>query len=79
MSLKISYNNPAYPKGEELDLTGVGIIKNGSTVTLDEDAELAFVSRTGQSVKDYFKGSEVVKIEGQSEVKTSEVTSGGES
>lgn len=47
----------------------MGLVNNGSSVEMDEDAEHAFVSKTGQSVEDYFKGSEVVKVSGSSELK----------
>lgn len=63
MPLKVSYNNPALPKGQEIDLGGF-MVKNGSTVELTKEQEESIVARIGVSVKDYFAGSEDVKVDG---------------
>lgn len=72
MAYKITYEHPDFPKGHEFDMTGVGLVENGKARTLNHDEEVAFVSRNGMSVKDYFKGSEAVKLEGTTELKSSE-------
>jgi hypothetical protein len=73
MAYKITYEHPDFPKGHEFDMTGVGIVENGKTKTLDKDAEIHFVAMTGQTVKDYFSESESVKVEGSTELKSAEV------
>lgn len=80
MSLKVSFTHPHFDKGTEVDLTGVGLIKNGGSKTLNEEEERAAVARLGMGVKEYFKDSEQVKVEGTTELKSTEVetlTEGG--
>lgn len=82
MTLKLTWTHPDMPKGEEGEIRGVGLVKNGSSVTLNEEQERNAIAVLGMSVKDFFKDSEQVKVEGTSEVKVSEVdipdTGGGE-
>jgi hypothetical protein len=77
MALKVSFNDPAFPKDEEFDLGGV-LVKNGGSVTLTEDQERAILARFGMTAKDYFADSEAIKVEGTAEVKGKEVKEGGE-
>ena len=37
MTLTVTMNHPDYPKGEEFDLSGVGLIKNKESFTIDDD------------------------------------------
>jgi hypothetical protein len=37
MTLTVTMNHPDYPKGEEFDLSGVGMIKNGESFTIEDD------------------------------------------
>jgi hypothetical protein len=76
MAYTIEYNHPDFDKGEEFDVTGVGLIKNGGTVKLDEEAERSFVATTGRSVKDYFKGNANFKLTGTTELKSNEKEGG---
>lgn len=72
MALKLSYNNAALPKGQEVDLGGV-LAKNGSTVELSEEQELSLAARVGMPVRDYFKDSEDVKVEGTATVAAKDI------
>jgi hypothetical protein len=72
MSLKLSYHNPAFPKDQEFDLGGV-LVKNGSSITLSEEQELSMAARFGTTVKEHFKESEDVKVEGTAEVKAADI------
>jgi hypothetical protein len=72
VALKLSFHDPAFPKDKEVDLGGV-LVKNGGSVTLSENQETTLVSRHGMSVKDYFKGSEMVKVEGTTELSAKEL------
>lgn len=72
MALKLSYDNPSFPKDYEFGVPDVGIIKNGSSVTLDEETERLFVASRGTSVKDALKEDKSFKVEGTSELSTSE-------
>ena len=74
MGLKISYKHPDFPKDQEFDLRGFGLIKNGGSKTLSKEEEEAAVALHGMSVKDYFKGNEMAKVEGTTELSSSEVS-----
>ena len=73
MTLKVTWTHPDQPKGEEWAVQGLGLVKNGHAVTLDEEAERRAVAFFGMPVKDRFKDSEQFKVEGTSEVKVSDV------
>lgn len=73
MSYTIKFTHPDFDKDAEFELTGVGLVTNGKEFKMDADAERAFVSRNGVSVKDYFQGSEMVNVSGTSELKADEV------
>lgn len=80
MSLKVSYKNDAFPKDYEFEVYGIGLIKNGGSVTLSKDQEERAVTMVGMSVKDYVKDSADVSVEGTTELKANEVetlTEGG--
>ena len=81
MPLKVSYKNDAFPKDYEFDVHGIGLVKNGGTITLDKEEEERAVSLLGMPVKDYVKGSADLSVEGTTELKAAEVetlTEGGE-
>lgn len=70
--LEIAVDFPDFPKGTEMDIGGV-LVKNGETTKLDEDAELAFVSRHRVAVKDKLANSPNVKLTGTAKYGPSEV------
>jgi hypothetical protein len=53
--VKLTYNNPAFEKGLEIDLPGIGLIKNGEPFEVDEDQEAAYKDRTGNSLAEVAK------------------------
>jgi hypothetical protein len=67
VALKLSFNDSAFPKGTPVDVGGV-LVDNGGSITLSEDQEASLVARHGMSVREYFKDSEMVKVEGSTEV-----------
>lgn len=75
MAYKITYNHPAYDKDQELDIRGIGLIKNGGSVTLDDAAETTFIQLTGMTVKDKIGNDEHFTVEGSSSLKKSDVDS----
>jgi hypothetical protein len=75
MALKLTYDNPSYPKDEEIEVHGLGLVKNGRSVELTEDQEKSFVSVYGESVRDATKDDENVKVEGTALLGAKEVTS----
>jgi hypothetical protein len=43
MGLKIEFDNPALAKGEEVGIVGVGLVKNGGSVTITDAQVKALV------------------------------------
>lgn len=61
--LNVAVDFPDLPKGTEMDLGGL-LVKNGETTEIDEDAELAFVSRHRQGIKEWAGDSDHIKVSG---------------
>jgi hypothetical protein len=72
MALKVTFSNPAFPKGTEFD-TVFGLVKNGSPKTLTEEDERMCLARTGNSVKDQLAGNDAFKVEGTPILSSKEV------
>lgn len=80
MALKVTYNSPAHEKGAEVEVVGLGLLKNGESRTLTDEDELNFFSLHGESVKDKLGKDEMFKVEGTVEVRKSELPDlGGDS
>jgi hypothetical protein len=57
MPLTVVYNNPAYPKGEEVALKGLGLLENGGAgKELSEVEEIEFLSLYGVTLKEHSEG-----------------------
>ena len=69
MALKVQIKHPTQGPDVEFAIPGAGLVKNGDTVTLDEEQEAMAVSIVGMSLKDYYKDDEMVTVSGTSEVK----------
>ena len=63
MAYKLTVNHPHFPAGHEFDVTGVGLVENGKSVTLDAEAVERFETITGAKITDYFKDNENYKLE----------------
>jgi hypothetical protein len=48
--VKLTYNNPAFAKGQEIDLPGFGLIKNGEEFEVSDEEAKDYKSRTGNSL-----------------------------
>jgi hypothetical protein len=72
MGLEVSFTNEQFPKDYEFDVGGL-LIPNMGSVKLDDDAELNFVSRHRQAVKDWAGDSEQVKVTGSPKYGPAEV------
>lgn len=46
--MKVRVEVPEFEKGLELDLPGVGLVKNGTTVDMDKDQLAAYEARVGR-------------------------------
>lgn len=78
MAYTVKYKNPSYPEGQPLHLVNIGLVENGGSVKLSEEAEVAFIARTGQSVKDYFANRPMIEVSGTSELNKKQKEEGGE-
>lgn len=75
MAYTLEVKHPDFPKDWEFDLDGI-LVKNGSSAKVSEEQEQAFLSKWGQSIKDIYGKSEIVKLSGTTELSKS--SSGGE-
>jgi hypothetical protein len=66
MAKVVSYDNPAFEKGVEVDLGGI-LVPNGGSVDITPELEDALVSKNGTNLRDHFKGNAHVKYSGKSE------------
>lgn len=62
MGIKVEFTNKAFPKDREFDVGGVALVKNGSSVELDDDQEAMFKSKNGATVKEFYKNSKNFKV-----------------
>jgi hypothetical protein len=69
--IEVKIDHPEFPKDMEFDLGGI-LALNGKAVKLDEDAELAFVARHRQSVKDKLANNEYITVSGTAKYGPSE-------
>lgn len=71
MALKVTYQHDAFPKGMEVAVDRLGVLKNGEPTTISKEDEEAFVAEHGMSVKEAFKDYKNVKVEGTAEASKS--------
>ena len=69
MALKVSFKHPSLGDDVEVEIPGVGLVKNGGSRTLTEEDEQNFFGRTQQKVKDYYKDDGNFEVSGTSEAK----------
>jgi hypothetical protein len=78
VAYKLEVNHPDFPKDWEFDMDGV-LVKNGGSVTLTEEDEIAIFNRSGGlTVKEVYGHKDVpdhIKLTG---TKASDVKAGGE-
>lgn len=73
MALKVTYKSPAHDKGTEVDVAGLGGLKQGESRTLTADEEMAFYSFQGDTVQNRLKSDPNFKVEGSSELKKGDI------
>lgn len=57
--MKLTYNSPAFLKGEEIGITGIdGLVKNGESFELSDEQVKTFKARTGNSLADVVDGND---------------------
>ena len=56
--MKLTYNNPAFAKGEEVAIHGIeGLVKNGSSFELTDEQVQQYEDITGNSLADVVKNN----------------------
>ena len=53
--MKLTYNNPNFKKGEEVAITGLGLVKNGESLELSDEQVEQYKAVTGNSLADVVK------------------------
>jgi ABC-type tungstate transport system permease subunit len=77
--MKLTVNYPNLPKGAEVQIGGIGNVKNGEEVELTDRQQVDFLAVHNKKVEDAFKGSKYVKVVGktkQENVKAGEAATG---
>lgn len=74
--LEITVKNDDFPKDYEFDIRGLGLFKNGESREVTAEQEAAFVSITGNTIRDSIAGSSTISAKGRAAAKDTE---GGES
>jgi hypothetical protein len=73
MALRVTYKSPAHDKGTEVDIAGLGGLKQGEAVTLTADQEMSFYSTHGDTVQNRLKNDPNFKVEGTPELKKGDI------
>ena len=71
MAYELHVDHPHFPKGFEFDCDGI-LVKNGESVKLTKEDELAFIGRWGNDVKFYYGHGSHAKVTGSSELTKNE-------
>lgn len=75
MSYTLQFEHPNYPEDYEFGFPNLGVVKNGSTLEIDEDTERQFVASQGKSVEDAFADNSLVSLSGSSTIAADELNS----
>jgi len=62
--MKVTYNNPQLPKGEELAIVGLGLIENGGSIEVTSEQEAEFEATTGRTLQEAAKDDEMLSVGG---------------
>jgi hypothetical protein len=70
----LKFEHPHFPEGKPFAVGYLGVVENGGTLEVDEDAERMFVANNGISVEDAFNGNGLVTVSGSSALSQDEVS-----
>lgn len=73
MGYTVEVNHPHFPEGMEFNVSGLGIIPNGGSTEVDEDAERLFILQHGVTVEEGFANDAVASSSGSSTLDQTEV------
>ncbi len=75
MSYTLKFEHPHFDPDAEFAIANFGVVKNGGSLELDEEAERVFVMERGLSVEDAFKGDTTMQLSGSSSLSPDELKS----
>jgi hypothetical protein len=73
MGYTVEVNHPHFPADYEMNVGGLGLIPNGSSTEVDEDAERLFILQHGVTVEEGFVNDAIVNSTGSSTLDTTEI------
>lgn len=76
MAYTLKIEHPDFPTGDdatEFGVNGLGRIKNGESLEIDEDMERSFVASRGKTVEDAFKDTPGFELSGSSTINKDEL------
>lgn len=59
--MKLTYNTEAFPKGEEVDLPGYGLVKNGEPFEVTDEQAERYEQMMGRPIEEALKPPEKAK------------------
>ncbi len=62
--MKITINNPEWPKGAEFHVNDLGTLENGKTVEVSDEQLKLFETIQGRSIKEAFKENVYISLGG---------------
>jgi len=72
MGYTVEVNHPHFPADYEMNVGGLGLIPNGGSTEVDEEAERLFILQHGVTVEDGFANDGVANTSGSSALDTTE-------
>src|SRR4051812_31237605 len=76
MGYTLKFEHPHFPDDYEFAINGLGVIKNGSTLEIDEEHERLFIAERGLSLEDAFSSREgIATLTGNSTISADELQS----
>lgn len=66
MSYTLTFKHPDFPDDYEFGIAGLGRIKNGGTLEVDEENERRYIAEHGMTLEDAFRNSTGFEITGGS-------------
>jgi len=63
MPIKLTYSVPQFPKGTEVAINGLGLLKNQEAVEFSDEEIALFEATVGMKIREALKDNDNIKIE----------------
>lgn len=73
VSYKLKYEHPHFPPGTLFSVGGLGRVKNGESLEIDDDMERNFIAARGMAVETAFANDHAVELTGNSALDADEL------